>query len=156
MKSITNHSLKTSQRARGLAASSLVLSRLARTKISVEIMSHKRSLRYAKSTCPICGSKEVARDDYKGDLLCTNCGHIVTRTESRSVGKFDIAQHLKRNGKMSFTRLREVTGASDDKLFGVLQGMESMDLVMQMGGDYSLTKKGQRWYRQRLGQEWGY
>ncbi len=122
----------------------------------VVIMSHKRSLRFAKTTCPICGSKEVARDDHKGDLLCTNCGHIVTRTESRAVGKFDIAQHLKRNGKMSFTKLKEVTGASDDKLFGVLQNMESMDLVVQIGGDYSLTKRGQRWYRQRLGQEWGY
>lgn len=119
-------------------------------------MSHRRSLRYAKSTCPICGSKEVARDDNKGDLLCTNCGHIVTRTESRSVGKFDIAQHLKRNGKMSFNKLMEVTSASDDKLFGVLQSMESMDLVIRIDGDYSLTKKGQRWYRQRLGQEWGY
>jgi predicted transcriptional regulator len=104
----------------------------------------------------VCGGKEVARDDLKGDLLCTNCGHIVTRTESRSVGKFDIAQHLKRNGKMTFPRLKEVTGASDDKLFGELQSMENMDLVIQMAGQYSLTKKGQRWYRQRLGQEWGY
>jgi len=34
--------------------------------------------------------------------------------------------------------------------------MEDMDLVMQISGNWSLTKKGQRWYRQRLGQEWGY
>jgi len=116
----------------------------------------RRGLRFSKSTCPICGSKEVARDDHKGDLLCTNCGHIVTRTESRSVGKFDIAQHLKRNGKLSFPNLKEVTGASDDKLFGELKNMENMDLVVQIGGQWSLTKKGNRWYRQRLGQEWGY
>jgi len=57
---------------------------------------------------------------------------------------------------MNFTRLKEVTGASDDKLYGVLQNMEDMDLVMQISGNWSLTKKGQRWYRQRLGQEWGY
>jgi len=31
-----------------------------------------------------------------------------------------------------------------------------MDLVVQIGGQWSLTKKGNRWYRQRLGQEWGY
>jgi transcription initiation factor TFIIIB Brf1 subunit/transcription initiation factor TFIIB len=122
----------------------------------VKNMSHRRSLRFSQATCPVCGGKEVARDDLKGDLLCTNCGHIVTRSESRAVGKFDIAQHLKRNGKMTFPRLKEVTGASDDKLFGVLANMESMDLISQIGGQYSLTKKGQRWYRQRLGQEWGY
>ncbi len=135
---------------------SLVLSVINSDSDLVEIMSHRRSLRFSQSTCPVCGGKEVARDDLKGDLLCTNCGHIVTRTESRSVGKFDIAQHLKRNGKMTFPRLMEVTGASDDKLFGVLSSMESMDLVTQLAGQYSLTKKGQRWYRQRLGQEWGY
>jgi transcription initiation factor TFIIIB Brf1 subunit/transcription initiation factor TFIIB len=122
----------------------------------VKNMSHRRTLRFSQATCPVCGGKEVARDDLKGDLLCTNCGHIVTRSESRSVGKFDIAQHLKRNGRMTFPRLKEVTGASDDKLFGVLANMESMDLISQIGGQYSLTKKGQRWYRQRLGQEWGY
>lgn len=119
-------------------------------------MSHRRSLRFSKTPCPICGSKEVARDDHKGDLLCTNCGHIITRTESRAVGKFDVAQHLKRNGRLTFPRLKEMTGASDDKLFGVLQNMENMGLVQQMSGEYSLTKRGQRWYRQRLGQEWGY
>ena len=119
-------------------------------------MSHRRSLRFSKTTCPICGSKEVARDDHKGDLLCTNCGHIIVRTESRAVGKFDIAQHLKRNGKMSFPNLKEVTGASDDKLYGVLQNMEDMGLLVQISGQWSLTKKGNRWYRQRLGQEWGY
>lgn len=119
-------------------------------------MSNRRTLRFSKSTCPICGSKEVARDDHKGDLLCTNCGHIVTRTESRSVGKFDIAQHLKRNGKMSFPNLKEITGASDDKLFGELQNMENMGLVVQISGQWSLTSKGTRWYRQRQGQEWGY
>ncbi|MHA2179574.1 MAG: TFIIB-type zinc ribbon-containing protein, partial [Candidatus Thorarchaeota archaeon] len=54
----------------------------------------RRSLRFSKSTCPICGSKEVARDDNKGDLLCTNCGHIIVRTETRAVGKYDIAQHI--------------------------------------------------------------
>jgi hypothetical protein len=57
---------------------------------------------------------------------------------------------------MTFPRLKEVTGASDDKLFGVLASMESMDLITQIAGQYTLTKKGQRWYRQRLGQEWGY
>jgi len=153
------HSLRTLLRDRGSQRKmvpSLVLSVVSRDSELVNIMSHRRSLRFSQSTCPVCGGKEVARDDLKGDLLCTNCGHIVTRTESRSVGKFDIAQHLKRNGKMTFPRLKEVTGASDDKLFGVLSGMESMDLVTQIAGQYSLTKKGQRWYRQRLGQEWGY
>ncbi|MHA1862207.1 MAG: TFIIB-type zinc ribbon-containing protein [Candidatus Thorarchaeota archaeon] len=116
----------------------------------------RHGLRFSKTTCPICGSKEVARDDNKGDLLCTNCGHIIVRTESRAVGKFDIAQHLKRNGKMSFPNLKEVTGASEDRLFGVLQNMENMGLLMQLGGQWSLTKKGSRWYRQRQGQEWGY
>jgi transcription initiation factor TFIIIB Brf1 subunit/transcription initiation factor TFIIB len=135
---------------------SLVLCTLSLDSQLVINMSHRRSLRFSQSTCPVCGGKEVARDDLKGDLLCTNCGHIVTRSESRSVGKFDIAQHLKRNGRMTFPRLKEVTGASDDKLFGVLANMESMDLISQIGGQYSLTKKGQRWYRQRLGQEWGY
>ena len=122
----------------------------------VGIMSHRRSLRFAKTTCPICGSKEVARDDYKGDLLCTNCGHIIVRTETRSVGKFDIAQHLKRNGKMNFAELQQVTGASEDKLFGVIRNMLDMGLLSEVQGQYSLSKKGQRWYRQRLGQEWGY
>ena len=119
-------------------------------------MSHRRSLRFSKTTCPICGSKEVARDDHKGDLLCTNCGHIIVRTETRAVGKFDVAQHLKRNGKMNFSGLQQVTSASDDKLFGVIQNMLNMGLIIDIGGQYSLTKKGQRWYRQRLGQEWGY
>jgi transcription initiation factor TFIIIB Brf1 subunit/transcription initiation factor TFIIB len=123
---------------------------------SIGIMSHRRSLRFSKTTCPICGSREVARDDNKGDLLCTNCGHIIIRTETRSVGKFDIAQHLKRNGVMNFPKLQEVTGASDDKLFGVLRSMVEMELLSEIQGQYSLTKKGQRWYRQRLGQEWGY
>ncbi len=119
-------------------------------------MSHRRGLRFAKTTCPVCGSKEVARDDSKGDLLCTNCGHIMTRRETRAVGKYEVAQHLKRNGKMTFPMLREVTGASDDKLFGVIQSMENMGLIQDIGGKYTLTKRGQRWYRQRLGQEWGY
>ncbi|TFF92284.1 TFIIB-type zinc ribbon-containing protein [Candidatus Thorarchaeota archaeon] len=119
-------------------------------------MSHRRSLRFSKTPCPICGSKEVARDDHKGDLLCTNCGHIITRTETRAVSKFSVAQQLKRNGRLTFSSLREVTGASEDKLFGVLQNMENMDLVQKIGENYSLTKRGQRWYRQRLGQEWGY
>jgi transcription initiation factor TFIIIB Brf1 subunit/transcription initiation factor TFIIB len=119
-------------------------------------MSHRSSLRFSKTPCPICGSKEVARDDNKGDLLCTNCGHIITRSETRAVSKFSVAQQLKRNGKLPFSRLREMTGASEDKLFGVLQSMESMDLIQKIGEDYSLTKRGQRWYRQRLGQEWGY
>jgi transcription initiation factor TFIIIB Brf1 subunit/transcription initiation factor TFIIB len=123
---------------------------------SVGIMSHRRSLRFAKTTCPICGSKEVARDDHKGDLLCTNCGHIIVRTESRAVGKYDIAQHIKRNGKMTFSMLKSATGASDDKLFGVLRNMVEMGLLTEVQGSYSLTKKGNRWYRQRQGQEWGY
>ena len=108
--------------------------------------------------CVPVGSKpkEVARDDHKGDLICTNCGHIIVRTETRAVGKFDVAQHLKRNGKMNFSGLQQVTGASDDKLFGVIQNMLNMGLITDIGGQYSLTKKGQRWYRQRLGQEWGY
>ena len=123
---------------------------------SVENMSHRRSLRFSKTTCPICGSKEVARDADKGDLLCTNCGHIIVRTDTRAVGKFDIAQHLKRNGKMNFAGLQQVTGASDDKLFGVVRNMVEMGLLTDIQGQYSLSKKGQRWYRQRLGQEWGY
>lgn len=57
---------------------------------------------------------------------------------------------------MDFSSLQKVTGASDDKLFGVIQNMLNMGLVSDIGGQYSLTKKGQRWYRQRLGQEWGY
>ncbi|MHA2057763.1 MAG: TFIIB-type zinc ribbon-containing protein [Candidatus Thorarchaeota archaeon] len=121
----------------------------------VGIMS-RRSLRFSKTTCPICGSKEVARDADKGDLLCTNCGHIIVRTETRSVGKFDIAQHLKRNGKMNFAGLQQVTEASEDRLFGVIRNMQDMGLLSEIQGQYSLTKKGQRWYRQRLGQEWGY
>jgi len=80
----------------------------------------------------------------------------MTRRETRAVGKYEVAQHLKRNGKMTFPMLREVTGASDDKLFGVIQNMENMGLVQDIGGKYTLTKRGQRWYRQRLGQEWGY
>ena len=122
----------------------------------VGIMSHRRSLRFSKTTCPICGSKEVARDDHKGDLLCTNCGHIIVRTETRAVGKFDIAQHIKRNGKMSFPMLQEVTNASDDKLLGALYSMVEMGYLTEIQGVYSLTKKGNRWYRQRQGQEWGY
>lgn len=122
----------------------------------VGIMSHRRSLRFSKTTCPICGSKEVARDDNKGDLLCTNCGHIIVRTETRTVGKYDIAQHIKRNGKMTFPMLQSATGASDDKLFGVLRNMVEMGLLTEIQGTYSLTKKGNRWYRQRQGQEWGY
>jgi hypothetical protein len=116
----------------------------------------RRNLRFAKSTCPICGGKEVARDDLKGDLLCTNCGHIITRTDTRAVGKFEVAQQLKRNGKMNFERLSQATGASDDKLFGVIESMVRMGLLQNLGGTYSLTKRGNRWYRQRLGQEWGY
>lgn len=57
---------------------------------------------------------------------------------------------------MTFPMLREVTGASDDKLFGVIENMENMGLILGIGGKYTLTKRGQRWYRQRLGQEWGY
>ena len=119
-------------------------------------MSHRKRLRFAKSTCPICGSKEVARDDHKGDLLCTNCGHIIIREETRSVGKHQIAQTLKREGKMKFEHLKELTGSSDAQLYNVVQNMENMGLLQQIAGMYSLTKKGQRWYRQRLGQEWGY
>jgi len=80
----------------------------------------------------------------------------MTRRDTRAVGKYEVAQHLKRNGKMTFTMLREVTGASDDKLFGVIENMENMGLIQDIGGKYTLTKRGQRWYRQRLGQEWGY
>ncbi|MBN2229299.1 MAG: TFIIB-type zinc ribbon-containing protein [Candidatus Thorarchaeota archaeon] len=119
-------------------------------------MSHRRSLRFSQATCPICGGKEVARDDLKGDLLCTNCGHIVTRTETKAVGKFEIAQHLKRNGKMNFAALQKATGASEDRLFGVLDDMMEIGYLNEIQGQWSLTKKGQRWYRQRLGQEWGY
>ncbi|MFW9851253.1 MAG: TFIIB-type zinc ribbon-containing protein, partial [Candidatus Thorarchaeota archaeon] len=119
-------------------------------------MSHRRSLRFSKTACPICGSREVARDDHKGDMLCTNCGHIIVREDTRSVGKFDIAQALKREGKLNFDKLKQVTGASDASLYNVLQNMVSMGLLNEITGQYSLTKKGQRWYRQRLGQEWGY
>ena len=122
----------------------------------VFVMSHRRALRFAKTVCPICGSKEVARDDLKGDLLCTNCGHIITRRETRAVGKFEVAQHLKREGKLSFKQLQDITNASDDRLFGVLQSMVNMGLIEEFQGYYHLTKRGQRWYRQRLGQEWGY
>ena len=80
----------------------------------------------------------------------------MTRRDTRAVGKYEVAQHLKRNGKMTFPMLREVTGASDDKLFGVIENMENMGLIQDVGGKYTLTKRGQRWYRQRLGQEWGY
>ncbi len=104
----------------------------------------------------MCGSREVARDDLKGDLLCTNCGHIITRKETRAVGKFDIAQLLNREGSMSFMGLRDATGASDDKLYGVLQSMIDMGFIVQVGGSYQLTRRGRRWYRQRLGKEWGY
>ncbi|MBD3405023.1 MAG: hypothetical protein GF411_02670 [Candidatus Lokiarchaeota archaeon] len=116
----------------------------------------RRSLRFSRATCPICGSKEVARDDLKGDLLCTNCGNIVTRRETKAVGKFQIAQQLKREGRLSFSALRDVTGASDDKLFGILESMERMGLIQKIGDSYSLTKRGSKWYRQRLGQQWGY
>ena len=119
-------------------------------------MSHRRRLRFAKTSCPICGSNEVARDDHKGDLLCTNCGHIIVREETRAVGKFQIAQALKREGRMNFDHLKQATGSSDAQLYNVVQNMENMGLLQQIGGMYSLTKKGQRWYRQRLGQEWGY
>jgi uncharacterized Zn finger protein (UPF0148 family) len=119
-------------------------------------MSHKRSLRFSKATCPFCGSREVARDEHKGDLICTNCGNIVTRRDSRSISKFELAQILKREGNMTFERLREITSASDDKLYGSLESMVDMGLVDQIGGKYRLSKRGQRWYRQRLGQEWGY
>lgn len=117
---------------------------------------NRRSLRFSHSTCPVCGSNEVARDDLKGDLLCTNCGHIVNRGETRSVGKVDIAQYLRREGKLTFPRLLEITGASEDKLFGVLQSMVEMGLLEQIESSYQLTKRGLRWYRQRLGQEYGY
>lgn len=119
-------------------------------------MSHRRSLRFSKTTCPVCGGKEVARDDLKGDLLCTNCGHIIIREDSKAVGKFEVAQAIKRDGKMNFQRLKSATGASDDKLYSVLQNMVQMGLIQELMGEYSLTKRGQRWYRQRLGQEWGY
>ncbi len=119
-------------------------------------MSHRRSLRFSKTTCPICGAKEVARDDHKGDMICTNCGHIIIREETRSTGKFDVAQVLKREGKMDFQSLKKSTGASDASLFTVVQNMMNMGLLQEIMGKYSLTKKGQRWYRQRLGQEWGY
>jgi len=76
----------------------------------------------------------------------------MTRRDTRAVGKYEVAQHLKRNGKMTFPMLREVTGASDDKLFGVIENMENMGLIQDIGGKYALTKRGQRWYRQRLGQ----
>jgi len=119
-------------------------------------MSARRGLRFAHSTCPVCGSNEVARDDLKGDLLCTNCGQIISRSETRAVGKFDIAQHLKREGKMTFPKLLEATSSSEDKLFGAIQSMVGMGLIEEFEGAYRLTKRGQRWYRQRLGQEWGY
>ena len=116
----------------------------------------RRSLRFSRATCPVCGSKAVARDDLKGDLLCTNCGEVVSRRETKAVGKFEVAQLLKREGKMTFDMLRDATGASDDKLFGVLQNMINLGLLQEIQGMYSLTKRGNRWYRQRLGQEWGY
>ena len=119
-------------------------------------MSHKRSLRFSKATCPICGSREVARDEHKGDLICTNCGNIVTRRDTRSVSKFQLAQILTREGSLTFDRIRDITSAADDKLYGALQGMVNMGLLSQIGEKYKLTKRGQRWYRQRLGQEWGY
>ncbi|MDF1540918.1 MAG: TFIIB-type zinc ribbon-containing protein [Candidatus Thorarchaeota archaeon] len=119
-------------------------------------MSHRRALKFTKTACPICGSREVARDDHKGDMLCTNCGHIIVREETKSVGKFEIAQALKREGKMDFEKLKQATQASDASLYNVVQNMENMGLLQNLMGNYSLTKKGQRWYRQRLGQEWGY
>jgi len=57
---------------------------------------------------------------------------------------------------MNFAGLQQVTGASDDKLFGVIRNMVEMGLLIDLQGQYSLSKKGSRWYRQRLGQEWGY
>lgn len=117
---------------------------------------NRRSLRFSHSTCPVCGSNEVARDDLKGDLLCTSCGQIINRGETRAVGKYDIAQHLRREGKLTFSKLLEITGSLEDKLFGVLQDMVSMGLIEEFESAYRLTKRGQRWYRQRLGQEWGY
>ncbi len=137
-----------------LCAPSLVLSRHHDKFIMIEMS--RRSLRFSKSTCPICGAKEVARDDLKGDLICTNCGHIVTRSETRAVGKFQIAQHLSQEGRLDFNKLRDMTGASDDKLYEVLQNMVNMGLITEIGGIYALSKHGRRWYRQRLGQEWGY
>ncbi|TFG11283.1 TFIIB-type zinc ribbon-containing protein [Candidatus Thorarchaeota archaeon] len=119
-------------------------------------MTNRRSLRFSKRTCPICGSNEVARDESKGDLLCTNCGHLIVRDDGRSVGKFEIAQTVKRNGKMDFAALKNATGASDSQLYSVIQNMVQMNILNEIGGTYSLTKKGRRWYRQRLGQEWGY
>ncbi|MFW9907516.1 MAG: TFIIB-type zinc ribbon-containing protein [Candidatus Thorarchaeota archaeon] len=119
-------------------------------------MSHRRSLRYAKTSCPVCGSNEVARDDNKGDMLCTNCGHIIIREDTRAVGKFEIAQALRSEGKMKFEQLKSATGASDAQLYNVVESMVSMGLLQDIMGTYSLTKRGQRWYRQRLGQEWGY
>lgn len=122
----------------------------------VAIMTNRSSLRFSKRTCPICGSNEVARDESKGDLLCTNCGHLIVRDDGRSVGKFEIAQTIKRNGKMDFASLKNATGASDSQLYSVIQNMVQMNILNEIGGTYSLTKKGRRWYRQRLGQEWGY
>ncbi|NWF95505.1 MAG: TFIIB-type zinc ribbon-containing protein [Candidatus Thorarchaeota archaeon] len=119
-------------------------------------MSHRRSLRFAKSNCPVCGSSEVARDDLKGDLLCTVCGHVITRGETRAVGKFEVAQILKREGALTFGRLRELTGSSEEQLYGVLQSMIGMGILEEQAGSYRLSRYGQRWYRQRLGQEWGY
>lgn len=119
-------------------------------------MADKRGLRFSKATCPICGCKEVAHDSRKGELLCTNCGHIIVRKETRSVGKFEIAQRLKRNGSMDFSSLVKATNASEDSLFGALQSMEDRGIIRNSGNQYMLTKKGRRWYRQRLGQEWGY
>lgn len=57
---------------------------------------------------------------------------------------------------MNFASLQKATGASEDKLLGVLYSMVEMGYLSEIQGVYSLTKKGQRWYRQRLGQEWGY
>ena len=57
---------------------------------------------------------------------------------------------------MSFPMLQEVTNASDDKLLGALYSMVEMGYLTEIQGVYSLTKKGNRWYRQRQGQEWGY
>jgi hypothetical protein len=119
-------------------------------------MPDKRSLRFSKATCPFCGSQEVARDQHKGDLICTNCGNIVTRRDTKSISKFELAKLLKREGSLTFGHLREITQASDDKLYGILQSMVNMGLLDQIGEKYKLTKRGQRWYRQRLGQEWGY
>ena len=57
---------------------------------------------------------------------------------------------------MNFASLQQATGASEDKLLGVLYSMVEIGYLSEIQGVYSLTKKGQRWYRQRLGQEWGY